>query len=85
MAGRRQTIYRVLARHRATGEPAGQSMLCVNEFAPAAAFQEDTSVVRAHRGSPAGTADEGRDAPLGGPSGPRSARSTPGTTPPTTT
>ena len=25
-------------------------MLCVNEFSPAEAFQEDTSVVRAHRG-----------------------------------
>jgi GNAT superfamily N-acetyltransferase len=50
MAGRRQTLYRVLARHRATGAWAGQSMLCVNEFSPAEAFQEDTSVVRAHRG-----------------------------------
>jgi GNAT superfamily N-acetyltransferase len=50
MAGRRQTLYRVLARHRDTGEWAGQSMLCVNEFCPAAAFQEDTTVVRAHRG-----------------------------------
>ncbi len=50
MAGRRQTIYRIMARHRDTGEWAGQSMLCVNEFAPAEAFQEDTSVVRAHRG-----------------------------------
>lgn len=50
MAGRRQTLYRVLARHRDTGAWAGQSMLCVNEFSPAEAFQEDTSVVRAHRG-----------------------------------
>jgi GNAT superfamily N-acetyltransferase len=50
MAGRRQTLYRVMARHRATGAWAGQSMLCVNEFSPAEAFQEDTSVVRAHRG-----------------------------------
>ena len=50
MAGRRQTVYRVLARHRDTGEWAGISMLCVDEFAPAVAFQEDTSVVRAHRG-----------------------------------
>jgi hypothetical protein len=40
----------VMARHRATGDWAGQSMLCVNEFSPAEAFQEDTSVVRAHRG-----------------------------------
>jgi GNAT superfamily N-acetyltransferase len=50
MAGRRQTVYRVLARHRATGDWAGISMLCVDEFAPTVAFQEDTSVVRAHRG-----------------------------------
>jgi hypothetical protein len=50
MVGRRQTLHRVLARHRTTGEPAGQSMLCVNEFAPREAFQEDTAVVRRHRG-----------------------------------
>jgi GNAT superfamily N-acetyltransferase len=50
MAGRRQTVYRVLARHRDTGEWAGISMLCVDEFLPTIAFQEDTSVVRAHRG-----------------------------------
>ena len=50
MAGRRQTLYRVIARHRGTGAWAGQSMLAFNEFSPAAAFQEDTSVVRAHRG-----------------------------------
>ena len=50
MAGRRQTVYRVLARHRSGGEWAGLSMLCVDEFAPTVAFQEDTSVVRAHRG-----------------------------------
>ena len=50
MSGRRQTLYRVMARHRDTGEWAGQSMLCVDEFSPSIAFQEDTSVVRAHRG-----------------------------------
>ena len=50
MAGRRQTLYRVMARHRETGAWAGQSMLAFNEFTPAAAFQEDTSVVRSHRG-----------------------------------
>ena len=31
MAGRRQTLYRVIARHRATGEWAGQSMLAFND------------------------------------------------------
>ncbi|HEX4977206.1 MAG TPA: GNAT family N-acetyltransferase [Nocardioides sp.] len=50
MAARRQTVYRVLARHRTSGEWAGLSMLCVDEFGPTVAFQEDTSVVRAHRG-----------------------------------
>jgi len=50
MAGRSQTVYRVLARHRGTGAWAGMSMLCVDEFSPTVAFQEDTSVVRAHRG-----------------------------------
>ncbi len=50
MAGRRQTLYRVMARHRGTGDWAGQSMLAFNEFSPSTAFQEDTTVVRAHRG-----------------------------------
>jgi hypothetical protein len=50
MAGRSQTVYRVMARHRQTRAWAGLSMLCVDEFLPRIAFQEDTSVVRAHRG-----------------------------------
>jgi GNAT superfamily N-acetyltransferase len=50
MAGRRQTTYRVMARHRDTGDWAGLSLLCVDEFSPAIAHQEDTNVVRAHRG-----------------------------------
>jgi GNAT superfamily N-acetyltransferase len=50
MAGRRQTLYRVMVRHRGSGDWAGQSMVCVDEFSPSTAFQEDTSVVRAHRG-----------------------------------
>ncbi len=51
MAGRRQTVHRTLARRRADGEWAGVSMLCIDEFNPSVAFQEDTSVVRAHRGN----------------------------------
>jgi hypothetical protein len=47
---RRQTQYTVVARHRVTGEPAGLTMVCVDEFDPSVAHQEDTSVVRAHRG-----------------------------------
>ena len=50
MARRRQTTYRVLARHLASGELAGMSLLCVDEFSPAIAAQEDTNVVREHRG-----------------------------------
>lgn len=50
MAGRRQTVFRVIARHRPSGEWAGLSMLCVDELSPTLAIQEDTSVVRAHRG-----------------------------------
>jgi GNAT superfamily N-acetyltransferase len=47
---RRQTQYTVVARHRGTGEPAGITMVCVPEAAPAIAAQEDTSVLPAHRG-----------------------------------
>ena len=50
MAARRQTVYRVMARHRGTGTWAGHSVLCVDEFDPAIGHQEDTSVVGAHRG-----------------------------------
>lgn len=50
LALRRQTQHTVVARHRATGEPAGLTMVCVDETAPAIAFQEDTSVLREHRG-----------------------------------
>jgi len=50
LAARRQTQYTVVARHAATGEPAGISFVCVDEFAPSIAHQEDTSVVRRHRG-----------------------------------
>ena len=50
MAARRQTVHRVMARHRETGDWAGISLLCVDEFDPTIAHQEDTSVVRGHRG-----------------------------------
>lgn len=50
MAARRQTVYRVMARHRATGAWAGHTVLCVDEFDPSVGHQEDTSVVAAHRG-----------------------------------
>jgi GNAT superfamily N-acetyltransferase len=50
MATRRQTIHRVLVRHRPTGTWAGNTLVCLDELRPRIAFQEDTSVVRAHRG-----------------------------------
>jgi len=50
LARRRQTPYTIVARHRATGEAAGITMLCVHELRPAIAAQEDTSVLASHRG-----------------------------------
>ncbi|MGZ5416328.1 MAG: GNAT family N-acetyltransferase [Nocardioides sp.] len=50
MAARRQTVYRVMARHRPSGEWAGHTVLCIDEFDPTVGHQEDTSVVTAHRG-----------------------------------
>lgn len=47
---RRQTQYAVVARHRASGEPAAITLCDVDEFDPSVAHQEDTSVLRAHRG-----------------------------------
>jgi len=50
MQARRQTVYRVMARYRRTGAWAGHTVLCIDEFDPGVAHQEDTSVVTAHRG-----------------------------------
>lgn len=50
MLARRQHVYRLLARHRRTGEWAGHTILCVDATRPGYAVQEDTSVVGAHRG-----------------------------------
>jgi GNAT superfamily N-acetyltransferase len=50
LAQRHQTPYTILARHRATGAPAGITMLCVHDLRPEIAAQEDTSVLRDHRG-----------------------------------
>lgn len=47
-AGRR--LYRLLARHRATGEIAGLTVVAVDADMPEWGSQHDTSVVRAHRG-----------------------------------
>jgi len=44
-------IYRLVARHRATGELAGHTLVGVPVQHPWQAWQLDTSVVRAHRGN----------------------------------
>jgi GNAT superfamily N-acetyltransferase len=43
-------LYRVLAVHRESGEPAGHTVVAVDAERPELAQQHDTSVVRAHRG-----------------------------------
>ena len=43
-------FYRIIARHRGTGELAGLTVVTVDSEAPRRAHQHDTSVVRAHRG-----------------------------------
>jgi GNAT superfamily N-acetyltransferase len=50
LASRHETLYTVVARHRATGEPAGITFVCVPELRPRIAAQEDTSVLAPHRG-----------------------------------
>lgn len=46
--GRR--IYRVVVRHRGSGELAGHTLVCVDADHPWAGWQLDTSVLAAHRG-----------------------------------
>lgn len=48
--GRRQRLYRVVARHLPTGELAGQTVVSVEGDDPTWGDQHDTSVTRAHRG-----------------------------------
>ena len=43
-------LYRLMARHRATGELAGHTVVVVDGERPTLAEQHDTSVLRAHRG-----------------------------------
>jgi GNAT superfamily N-acetyltransferase len=49
-AARGSREYRVVARHRDTGVPAGHTAVSVEGQRPALAHQEDTAVARAHRG-----------------------------------
>lgn len=48
--GRGHRLYRLVARHRGTGELAGQTVVAVEGERPHLSEQHDTSVVRAHRG-----------------------------------
>ncbi len=47
---RGERLYRLLARHRETGELAGHTVVAVEGERPHIAHQHDTSVVRSHRG-----------------------------------
>ncbi|WP_148572214.1 GNAT family N-acetyltransferase [Nocardioides caldifontis] len=47
---REMTLYRVVARHRGTGELAGHTAVVVDRLAPTIGYQHDTSVARKHRG-----------------------------------
>jgi hypothetical protein len=49
-AVRGETLYRVIARHRATGEFAGHTVVTVDPERPTFGDQHDTTVVDAHRG-----------------------------------
>lgn len=48
LSGRR--LYRVLARHRSTGDIAGHTVVAIETDPPGFAHQHDTTVVGAHRG-----------------------------------
>ncbi len=43
-------LYRIVARHRQTGEPAGHTVVAVDAETPVLGHQHDTAVARAHRG-----------------------------------
>ncbi|MGZ4443008.1 MAG: N-acetyltransferase family protein [Nocardioidaceae bacterium] len=48
--GQERRLYRLLARHRVTGELGGHTVVAVEAERPHVGHQHDTSVVRAHRG-----------------------------------
>ena len=73
-------LYRVVARHRETGEPAGHTAVAVDTERPQLAHQHDTVRDARPPRSPARPAAEGRDGVAGSPRrSRRSPRSTPGT------
>ena len=48
--GRGDRVYRVIARHRATGEVGGHTVVITHPLQPDVAGQGDTAVARHHRG-----------------------------------
>jgi GNAT superfamily N-acetyltransferase len=48
--GRRDRVYRVIARHRVTGEVGGHTVVLTHPLQPDVAGQGDTAVARHHRG-----------------------------------
>ena len=50
LAGRGDLSYRVLARHRGTGEVGGHTFVAINPLRPTVGRQGDTAVARQHRG-----------------------------------
>ena len=51
LTGRGERVYRVLARHRLTGEVGGHTMVTVHPLMPEVGGQADTAVARQHRGN----------------------------------
>jgi GNAT superfamily N-acetyltransferase len=49
-AGRQDTVYRIWARHRETGEIGGHTVVLTNPLQPQFGWQGDTAVSREHRG-----------------------------------
>jgi GNAT superfamily N-acetyltransferase len=56
LESRQLDLYRVVARHRETGELGGHTAMIVERRAPGLAYQEDTAVAPAHRGRRLGLA-----------------------------
>jgi GNAT superfamily N-acetyltransferase len=50
VAAHGERLYRLVARHRGTGELGGHTVVAVEEARPTFASQHDTAVARAHRG-----------------------------------
>jgi GNAT superfamily N-acetyltransferase len=56
LAGRKCDVYRIVARHRTTGELGGHTAMIIDRRDPGWAMQEDTAVAPPHRGRRLGLA-----------------------------